>query len=281
MPELPEVETIAQRLQSVLPGKIIAAVNILHPKSFQGQKSQLVAKSVVDISRRAKIITISLSDSTSLLVHLKMTGQLIYIDENVKLGGGHPTADWTRDLPSSHTRVIVSFEGGSNLYFNDQRIFGWVRHVGVDAVAQEFKNYGPDIINPEITLEYLFQKAQRRSITIKQFLLDNSVAAGVGNIYACDALNLAKIHPTRTAQSLTRDEMERLLTATKTVIHLGIEHGGASIDTYVTAEGLTGTYQNIRRVYAREGEPCPNCGAPTQKMKIAGRGTYFCENCQR
>ncbi len=281
MPELPEVETIAQRLQSVLPGKTIQKIAILHPKSFQGQKSQLAAKSVVDISRRAKIITISLSDNTALLVHLKMTGQLIYIDDRVKLGGGHPTADWTRDLPSSHTRVILSFEDGSNLYFNDQRIFGWVKHLESDALIDEFKNYGPDITDSGVTIDYYFQKAQRRSITIKQFLLDNSVAAGVGNIYACDALNLAKIHPTRIAQTLSRTETERLLAATKTVIRLGIQHGGASIDTYVTAEGLTGTYQNVRRVYAREGQPCPNCSAHIQKMKIAGRGTYVCGNCQK
>ncbi|MFZ1721556.1 MAG: DNA-formamidopyrimidine glycosylase family protein, partial [Microgenomates group bacterium] len=260
MPELPEVETIAQRLGTVLPQKSLTSIIVLHPKSFIGEVEQLSGLTVSRVLRKAKILQIYLSDNTYLLIHLKMTGQLIYIDDKVKLGGGHPTADWTRDLPSNHTRVIVSFQDGSNLYFNDQRIFGWAKHVEGDALAHEFRNYGPDIVSPFVTPDYFFQKAQRRSITIKQFLLDNSVAAGVGNIYACDALNLARIHPTRSALSLSKDEMERLLIATKAVIELGIQHGGASIDTYVTAEGLTGTYQNVRRVYAREGGSCPNCG---------------------
>ena len=138
MPELPEVETVVRRLQQVLPGKTINSLTVLKEKSFVGDQFLVMEKTITEVSRRAKLIRIHLSDSTSLLVHLKMTGQLIYVDDQERLGGGHPTLDWVQELPSNHTRVWFDLGSHAALYFNDQRIFGWVKHMDEEAVQREY-----------------------------------------------------------------------------------------------------------------------------------------------
>ena len=145
MPELPEVETVARRLQELLPGKKIAAVDQLHERSLIGSTVQLLNSSITQVSRRAKLINIQLDSSLHLLTHLKMTGQLIYVDDQIRVGGGHPTADWIKNLPGKHTRIIYHFTDNSKLYFNDQRIFGWMRLMSADELASEFAKYAVDI----------------------------------------------------------------------------------------------------------------------------------------
>lgn len=281
MPELPEVETIARKLQALIPGKVIKDVIQYHPKSFVGDKSKLNGLPIVNITRRAKIIRISFTNQLNLLIHLKMTGQLIYVDDNHRVGGGHPTADWVAQLPSKHTRVELVFNDGGRLFFNDQRLFGWLRLQTDQEVEKAFEVLAPDIIDPAITPGFLAEKFKRRGQTVKQLIMDTAIVSGVGNIYACDALNLARISPHRPAKTLTLEEIERLVTATKQVITQGIELGGTTFDgKYVDIDGLAGQYQSVVRVYGREGKECLYCQGEITKTTLGGRGTYYCVQCQ-
>ncbi|MBU2543601.1 bifunctional DNA-formamidopyrimidine glycosylase/DNA-(apurinic or apyrimidinic site) lyase [Patescibacteria group bacterium] len=282
MPELPEVETVKRRLKEILPGKIIQSIEVLHKRSFGGKEKDLFGQEIQDVSRKAKLIRIHLPSKLNLLTHLKMTGQLIFINDDIRVGGGHPTADWVKDLPSSHTRLIYNFTDGSKLYFNDQRIFGWMRLMSDEQVAAEFTKYGPDINEDALTAEYLQKKFSNRRIPIKQAIMMNQIMAGLGNIYACDALNMAQISPFRPAQSLSFEELIKLLSVAKQVIQEGLEHGGTTYDgKYVHVDGMSGSYQDIMRVYGRENEKCRQCGGKIVKAKIGGRGTFYCESCQR
>ena len=281
MPELPEVETIAKRLRAVLPGKIIKKIKVLRNKSFSGNPDELAGSKIIGIERRSKIISIKLLNQQYLLIHLKMTGQLLYVDGAVRLGGGHPTDDFVDSLPSKHTRVEIFFTDKTILYFNDMRVFGWIKLVDETGRNKEFALLAPDITDSEITVEYLLKTFAKRKQPIKQVIMDNSVVAGVGNIYASDALHLARIHPARPALTLSSEEVGRLLTSMQTVIQLGIELGGATIQHYKNVEGLIGHYQDVRRVYAREGEPCRDCGTHILRMKQGGRSTFYCPKCQQ
>lgn len=280
MPELPEVETVVRRLSTVLPGKTIQSTVIRMEKSFAGSPEDLKGKKIVAVTRKAKLIRIHLENSTSLLVHLKMTGQLLYTDNTVRLGGGHPTADWINALPSAHTRVWFELDNNARLFFNDQRIFGWVKHLSEEDVFSEFSNYAPDVIDEEITTDYFWHHVKKTTRVIKTVLLDSKVMSGLGNIYVCDALNVAQISPYRKAHTLSKAEAQRLLEAAKDVLHKGIMLGGATIEHFRHVDGFSGNYQKEVVVYGREGEPCFNCGATILKEKIAGRGTYFCPECQ-
>lgn len=280
MPELPEVETIARRLRAALPGKTVANAQVLRAKSFVGEEASLIGIKIVAVDRRSKILSLTLSNKQYLLIHLKMTGQLLYVDGSVRLGGGHPSDDFIASLPSVHTRVVITFSDETTLYFNDLRVFGWIKLVNAAGKVKELAGLAPDIIDAAITPSYLFGVLARRSQPIKQVIMDNAVVAGVGNIYANDALHLAKLSPLRTANSLSRGEVERLLLAMKAVITLGIERGGATIQHYKNVEGLVGHYQDVRRVYAREGESCGECGTTIKRFKQAGRSTYYCPSCQ-
>lgn len=282
MPELPEVETLARKLAEILPQKRFSNINVFNEKSFQGSISDLTDLEIVKVWRKAKVIGIDLANDQTIITHLKMTGQLIYLDENIRLGGGHPTADWIRDLPSNHTRIEYIFDDGSQLFFNDQRKFGWMRLIPKDQLAYFFRNTAPDIIDPAINPEYLADRFARKTQAIKQVIMDNAVLAGVGNIYACDSLNLAKISPTRPAKSLTKEEINRLTQSMKQIVARAIELGGTTFDgKYVSIDGLAGGYQDELRVYGKEGELCPNCGDRIEKIKLGGRGTYFCPSCQK
>ena len=294
MPELPEVETVVRRLAEILPGKKIVAMEVLRDKSFSGDQTVVIGMEISDVSRRAKMIRIHGSDeSQNLLIHLKMTGQVIYRDNNFQLdgssdqsakkqiGGGHPSADWVRDLPSSHTRVMFDFNDGSKMFFNDMRVFGWVRQMDNSQIQEQYDRYAPDINTDGINLNYLQKKLSKKIVPIKQAVLDNKVMAGVGNIYACEALHLSKIHPTRPSKSLSKKELKILIKDLKKVIDEGIKAGGTTFDgKYVGVDGLAGDYQTKLKVYGRQNKSCSFCEKPIQKIKLGGRGTYFCENCQ-
>lgn len=281
MPELPEVETVRRRLQEILPGKIIQSIRVLHDKSFRGQQKDLRGQEIQGVTRKAKVIRIHLPNQQNLLTHLKMTGQLIFVDDETRVGGGHPTADWVKDLPSSHTRLIYDFTDGSKLYFNDQRIFGWMKLLTDEEVVTDFAKYGPDINEDSLTAEYLQQKFGNRRIPIKQAIMMNPIMAGLGNIYACDALNIAQLSPFRPSKSLNIKELKKLVAAAKQVIEEGLEYGGTTYDgKYVHVDGMSGSYQDIMRVYGLKGEKCQQCGGEIVKAKIGGRGTYYCGSCQ-
>ena len=281
MPELPEVETIARRLREVVVGKTIERILVNRAKSFVGDPTLLEGSTITDISRRSKILQFHFDVPEKMLVHLKMTGQLIYTDQKIRLGGGHPTADWVNELPSKYTRVELQLSDGAKLFFNDLRVFGWLKVLDQAAVTTEFSTLGLDIHDPALTAQDLYKKWQKRNVPIKVVLMDNSIAAGVGNIYANDALHLAQINPFRLASSLTEEEAEKVYQAAVTVIKKGIELGGATIDDYRHIDGFAGQYQNVVRTYGREGAPCKVCGTLIIRKKQAGRSTFYCPNCQK
>lgn len=281
MPELPEVETIARRLRQVLPGKKIVEFTQLHPKSFEGETNQVLDTTIIAVTRKSKLLGFELDSGNVLMTHLKMTGQLLYTDGQKRIGGGHPSSDWVTQLPSSHTRLSFKFQDASQLFFNDQRLFGWMRVMTPNQVAQEYAKLGPDVIDIQFTVEYFTQQLSKRSIAIKTAIMTNQIVAGVGNIYACDALNLARIDPYRPAKSLAKSEIISLHQALLEIIGKGIELGGTTFDgKYVDIDGLAGGYQQVARVYGRQDLPCLHCKTPILKSKLAGRGTYYCRKCQ-
>lgn len=301
MPELPEVETIARRLREVVVGKKVSKISVLRAKSFIGAPELLEGATITGISRRSKIIQFEFDRPEKMLVHLKMTGQLIYQDSQLRLGGGHPTADWVNELPSKYTRVILELADVSEsrklsinpekteplenstarLFFNDLRVFGWLKVADTAAIEKEFSALGPDIIDPVVTPVYFFEKLRRRAIPIKQALMDNAIVAGVGNIYANDALHLAGINPFRPANTLTAAEAEKVYTAALKVVSMGINMGGATIDEYRHVDGFAGQYQTVVRTYGKEGQPCLVCSTPIVRKKQGGRSTFFCPHCQK
>lgn len=282
MPELPEVETISRQLDEVLTGKIISSVEVLHQRSFFGDQSKLNGWQIKKVGRKSKVIEIYFKDQTEMMiVHLKMTGQLIYVFGKERVVGGHPTADWVKDLPSKHTRVVWNFEDGSKLYFNDMRVFGWMKLVSVEKYEEARNKKSPDVVDLEFTLDYFGGLLAKTTKAIKLLILDQEKMGGVGNIYANDALYLAEVMPDRKANSLNQLEIERLYVAIKEVIELGIKCGGASASNYVNVSGVGGTYQDHFLVYKKDGKKCNKCGDLIKKMKLGGRGTFYCSNCQK
>lgn len=289
MPELPEVETITQQLNSILPGKTIVGLEVLHPKSFRSDPTLLAGKTIKAVSRKAKMFYISFQHIDDILAgHLKMTGQLIYIpgkDEDVtqRVVGGHPTADWVASLPGKHTRIITTFTDSSTLYFNDMRIFGWLALYDPAAFQLLIDSKPPDVTDPTFNLDYLARALARTSQPVKVAILDQAKMGGIGNIYANDALWIAKVHPEKPAKELTKPEIARLHKAIVQVINRGIELGGATESDYVDSHGMGGQYQHEFKTYKQEGQACqtPGCTGTILKAKVGGRGTYWCPVCQR
>lgn len=287
MPELPEVETIARQLNNFLVGRVICVVKVYRDKNFVGDKEMLVGGKIKKIGRVAKMVEIELENADFIVqVHLKMTGQLIYIEraqsEGKRIVGGHPSADWVNSLPSKHTRIEIVFDDNSALFFNDMRAFGWMRVVSLQLADNSLQiKKVPDVVDGEFSLDYFEKVLVKNKRPIKIVLLDQQLMGGIGNIYANDALNMAKILPTRKACELTKEEAKKLYEAVRFVINLGIECGGASAANYVDTKGLGGTYQNFFLTYKREGQPCKNCGGKIVKVKLGGRGTFYCPDCQK
>jgi len=287
MPELPEVETVRRGLSSLIIGKTIKSETHDTEKGFPNTeadvRSFLIDATIIDIRRRAKVLMIDLSTGYSLLIHLKMTGQLVFVGDT-RFGAGHPNDSVVNILPDKSTRVTVQFTDGSALYFNDQRKFGWVRLLPTIEIPNiDFmQKVGPEPLAKEFTAKEFMQRFSRRSKTnIKAALLDQSVVAGVGNIYADESLWGAKLHPQRLVSSLSEQEFETLYNELRSVMNIAIEKGGSSNHTYVNAEGKKGSYMNFARVFRREGLACPRCGTTIEKMRVAGRGTHICPYCQQ
>lgn len=282
MPELPEVETVVRQLDQVMPGKVIESIEVRRAKSAQSDLSKVVGKAIAAVDRKAKYIFFNFQDGdVCLMAHLKMTGQLIVVPQKGKrIVGGHPTSDWVETLPSKHTRIIVGFVDGSTLYFNDQRVFGWLKVVSLQDKLAFWKRLPPDVIDPEFSVEYLTQVVRRSARPVKLVILDQQKMGGMGNIYANDALWLAKINPSKPANKLSETAVKALHTAMIQVLKRGIELGGASESTYKHINGMGGKYQEEFLVYKKVGEECVRCGVVIEKIKIGGRGTYWCRGCQ-
>lgn len=280
MPELPEVETIRRGLGGFILGKKIIKTQIFCEKSFIGEP---VSGKVKELRRKGKALIIDVDNDWSLMIHLRMTGQLIWRSSGkAEFAGGHPSENFVAELPNKQTRVILGF-GDGQLYFNDQRKFGFIKTLKTGELAEEkfIKKLAQEPW--EMEAEEFFAKLQKKkNSAIKAVILDQSVVAGLGNIYADEALFEAGIHPLRKAGSLSLEEATRVLEMAKIVMERAIKVGGSTIQNYVKADGTRGNYLDLfAKVYHREGKPCVKCGTEIKKIKVAGRGTHVCPNCQK
>lgn len=317
MPELPEVETVRVGLVRLLPNREISSV-IVHdsPKSFpnnEGDVSQfMIGAKVGEVRRRGKSLIIELSSGYVLFIHLKMTGQLVFVAnrqkqdhgseslelgkaaneessklhkaDEVRFGAGHPNDSLVGPLPDRSTRVTIGFSDGSHLYFNDQRKFGWIKLLPGNLLAEhEFiKKLGPEPLEDTFTPQVFIERIRRRANTsVKAALLDQTVVAGVGNIYADESLWGAKIHPAQLVKNVSDEKLWLLHKELVYVLKLSIEKGGSTDKNYVDAEGKKGSYLKFARVFRREKLPCPRCDSIIEKSRVAGRGTHTCPACQK
>ncbi len=288
MPELPEVETVRTGLEKLLKDSRVLGVRNDWPKSFPNTGSDaeafLIGAKITTIRRRAKILLIDLDTGYSLAIHLKMTGQLVYRSKrnNNNFGAGHPSSSLIGELPDRSTRVILELED-AYLYFNDQRKFGWMRLLPTKEIEHMdfIKKLGPEPFAPDLDEATFFERLQRRkNSSVKAVLLDQTVIAGVGNIYADESLWRARIHPSTLVKNLKRNRLNNLFKELNIVLRLAIEKGGSTDKNYVNAEGKAGSYLSYANVFRRENLPCNRCGTIIQKSKIAGRGTHICPECQ-
>lgn len=288
MPELPEVETVRIGLSRLLPGKVITDVEYDWQKSFPNSKSDvskfLIGAEILNIKRRAKVLLIELSSKYSLIIHLKMTGQLVFRSSGVSFGAGHPNGSLVGGLPDKSTRVTFTFSDDTRLYFNDQRKFGWVRLLPTAEVPNiDFmKRVGPEPLAADFSPQLFRERlAKRQNSSIKAALLDQSVIAGIGNIYADESLWGAQIHPSKLVKNLSSSKMNTLFDQICEILELAIKKGGSTDRNYVDAEGKRGSYLKFARVFRQEGKPCQRCGTTIIKTRVAGRGTHFCPKCQK
>lgn len=286
MPELPEVETIRRGLEPLILKKKIVQVDVdtQTRKAFQGDEKDVVETIVVGLRRRGKALLIDLSNGMTMMIHLRMTGQLIWrgIDERDNFAAGHPSKNFMAELPNSQTRVSFVFEEGA-LYFNDQRKFGFVRVLSTEKVEEE-KFIRELAKEPwEMTTKELFERCQRHAkAPIKAVLLDQKVIAGLGNIYADESLFYASVHPAKKAGELTEEQVALILEGARSVMMESIDSGGSTMATYVKPDGSTGSYlENFAKVFRREGRDCARCGETILKTRVAGRGTHYCPKCQK
>lgn len=288
MPELPEVETVRVGLGGLLPGRRIKGVEHNWPKSFPNApadvKEFLVGARVREVRRRAKVLIIDLDSEYSLVIHLKMTGQLVFRGADAAFGAGHPSDSLVGELPDKSTRVIFTFDDGSKLFFNDQRKFGWVRLLPALEVENLdfFKKVGPEPLAADFTADdFVARLMRRKSSGIKAVLLDQTVIAGIGNIYADESLWAAKIHPLTRVTDVPKAKLKTLYSELRKILQLSIEKGGSTDRNYVDAEGKRGSYLQFANVFRRQGQPCSRCGTTIIKTRAAGRGTHICPQCQR
>lgn len=272
----------------MLINKKIGSINFDWPKSFPNSEADVenyvIGQKIINVRRRAKVLIIDLSSEYSFVIHLKMTGQMVYRGEQDNFGAGHPNDSLIGRLPDKSTRVEIEFSDKTKLFFNDQRKFGWMRLIHTELIKELdfFKKVGPEPLSSSFTLPVFKQRLYRRkNSAIKAVLLDQSVLAGIGNIYADESLWGAKIHPLTTVSQISALKLKKLHSEIKFVLNLAIEKGGSTDKNYVDAEGKKGSYMSFARVFRREGLDCPRCYTEILKIRAAGRGTHFCPKCQK
>lgn len=276
MPELPEVETIARALRTggrghePIVGRVIRGAYVQWPRTVASPdpdsfEMRIVGQQVTGVGRRAKFLVIEL-DRDTLIIHLRMSGD-IRVEPAFGLGGELIS-------PQPHDRLVIDFVDGARMAFNDPRKFGRVWLVGDP--AEVLGSLGPEPLDDAFTVEELRRRMRSVNRQIKPLLLDQGFLAGLGNIYTDEALHLAGIHPLRPSSSISDEQIERLWAAIRAVLSEGIRRNGASFDWVYRG----GDFQNYFNVYQREGQPCPQCGAPVIKITVGQRGTHFCPHCQ-
>lgn len=288
MPELPEVETIKNDLAAVLVGQKIIDVEVRLPKIIKSNRAvfrrTVKGQRIGSLARRGKLLIIELEDSDRyLLIHLKMTGQLIYRKGEQVIAGGHSEGIMpANDVPNKYTHVIFSLSGGARLFFNDLRQFGYIKLVDAQTKEDELSVYGVEPLAEVFTPELLRERLRKRRTSLKCVLLDQSVIAGLGNIYVDEACFYAGIRPTRRADRVSIAEATVLHRAIGRIIRLAITHRGTTFNNYRDAHGRTGDFVRRLKVYGRGGEQCLKCRTSILKrVTVAGRGTVYCPVCQR
>jgi formamidopyrimidine-DNA glycosylase len=267
LPELPEVETIKNELSPHVIGRRFTDVTICDAKpvkrpSVDEFRRGLIGQSINDLERRGKYLIFRISSGAALVIHLKMTGALLLNPEQT----------------DRYARVIFRLDDGSQLVFTDRRRLGalWLLENEQAVIGK----LGPEPLDPEFTAQTLAERLHKRQAPIKAVLLDQGFMAGIGNMYADEALFAAKIHPLRKANSLSTQEIRKLHKAIVDVLQAAIDSKGASVDTYKRPDGRLGTAHDNFRVAHRGGKPCPVCGTPIQRLAVRNRGSYFCPKCQ-
>ena len=283
MPELPEVETIVRYLDKNISGKKITDVLVLSKKQFPQDPKLIIGAKILSVSRRGKNTIIILSNDKVMIVHLRMTGQLILMNGNedkyetkqqIPLSGGS-------ELPGRSTRVIINLNSGK-LFFNESRKFGAIRIISGAEADKEADKLGPEPFGKDFSIDYLTRIFKRTRKPIKALLLDQEKIAGIGNIYASEILFEAKINPKRPAKNLNQQEIKALYCATLFILEEAINYGGssASDEAYIQPDISRGLYQDHSRVYQRDGQPCKKCKALIKRIIVGGRGTFYCPVCQ-
>jgi len=305
MPELPEVQTVITELKPKLKNKVIRDVRVLMPKmvalgpgtlpnlrtvdeTVPGKFAKaLKGQRITDVRRRAKLIIIDLAGKYAILVHLKMTGQLIFRSKRelgkpvrlLNVASATPVR-----LPAKSTHVIIEFKDGSRLYYNDFRQFGYVKLVTDKELphVKELSEFGPEPLDKEFTLEIFTGIIKSRpKAKLKPYIMDSNVIAGIGNIYSDEIAFYAKVRPTRTMKSLKPAEIKTLFKGIKRILQRAVDLGGSSVGDFIRPDGRWGTYGDEHRIYGRGGEPCYTCGTTIKSQKFNGRTGSFCPKCQK
>ncbi len=289
MPELPEIETVKLGLQKYLVGHRIENIEVKIPKMFAGRKEDILGVKITNIKRIGKGLIIEFDNDYLLVVHFKMTGQLVFRDKNTeslvlskKIGG--------EVLPSKYSHIIFTLDKGAVLYYNDLRRFGWIKVLKKGELMQMpfFSEMGPEPFVSKassgqavLTLDKFKSILSNSSVAVKPLIMDQKKIGGIGNIYANDALFKAGIDPRRSAKQITKQEAKKLYEAIFDILRKSLEYGGSSDENFVNALGQEGAYQNYTLVYGRKGQKCSKCDGKIEKIFLGGRGTFFCPKHQK
>jgi formamidopyrimidine-DNA glycosylase len=278
MPELPEIETIRRVLGGLLPGRVIRKVTPGHPKMLRGESPEkfrtgLIGREFLHVERRAKFLILRL-DRESLVAHLGMSGQVFFADNRTPLPAGS-------SLPDRHTHLQLDLEPESRLLFRDPRRFGRYILLSREMEKTFFRRLGPEPLSPEFDVGWLAGRLRGRQGPVKALLLDQRIAAGMGNIYTDEALHRARIDPRTPGGQISGPQTKKLHAAIRSVLEEAVYRGGTSLSDYLDPRHRQGTFQLKLRVYGREGRPCVECATPIRKGLVAQRGTHWCPRCQK
>lgn len=270
MPELPEVETVVRLLKKLVVGETINGLeihwnNIIAHPEISEFRAKIIGQEILDVERRGKYIIFKLSDG-NLVSHLRMEGKYYVYDQAVD--------------KDKHSHVIITFASGKEMHYNDTRKFGKMYLYEKDEDLAILSKIGYEPWDPKLTADALMEQAARRSISIKAFLLDQAVIAGIGNIYVNEILFEAELHPEQPVNTIGKAKYAEIIKYTQAILEAAIEAGGTTIRSYTSSLGVTGLFQQSLHVHNRENETCATCGSIIEKIRVAQRGTYLCPKCQ-
>lgn len=288
MPELPEVETVRIQLAHALKGHTIRGVEVFHDKTVASDSTfeeRLVGKTFQSVDRVGKLLIFSFveEDNLFILAHLKMTGQFFYVDEQADIvtGGGHSMSEAVSLFPHVHTRLALYLDEGAALYFNDMRLFGYVKLATMVEMEEARSKFGPEPTGEAFDVEWFTKKLRTRRTAVKAALLDQSFVAGLGNIYVDEALFRSGVRPARRADRVTLVEARKIGYEAGAVMNESIQVGGTTFQNFVDTGGKHGNFTDYLQVFGRQGQACKVCGTTIKKIRCAGRGTHFCPQCQK